>query len=496
MISGIHHITAICGTPHQNYDFYTRILGLKLVKKTVNFDDPGTYHLYYGDETGSPGSLLTFFPYEGGSAPTRGAGQVTRTSYAVAPGSLKTWEQRLAQQPVPIQFEQRWGQEFLQFSDPHGMGLEIFESIQAENQELKSIGGLVLTLAEPDVEATVELLKQLGYQPTQQNPTTKSVWTRMQLPDSAQFIDLHGIGMTQTRSGGPGTVHHLALRVANDSSQLEWRKFLLEQGFHVSPVMDRNYFHSIYFRGPGGVLYELATDPPGMTVDESPETLGQSLRLPPQYEGYRKTLERSLAPLEAPYQKWEKPGHFPMLVGLHGTGGDENDLIPLLEQLDPKAAHLTLRGQVSENGARRFFRRLREGVFDQQDLARRSQELHQYLTLQVAGEKILVGYSNGANLAAHTMMYHPTTSSRAILLRPMLGWQPPQGVDLSHQHLLVLLGADDTMVSPESGRQLVKAFLELGAQVDVEEMPGGHSLTAADVRLAYRWLNSNPLKVC
>ena len=473
-VLGIHHVTAISGAPHQNYDFYTRVLGLKLVKKTVNFDDPGTYHLYYGDTTGSPGSLLTFFPYEG--RPGRpGPGQVTVTAYAVS--NLPEWEKRLSEHGVAFQREERFGQPLLKLTDPHGMGLELLES---PTPEFGKFAGAVLSLVKP--QATQELLEFLGYEVVQ----SEGGRTRLKIPGGEDFLELETVQGAAT-SGGPGTVHHIALRVPDDASQVEWRKALLARGYQVSPVTDRNYFHSIYFRGPEGVLYELATDPPGMLIDEDEATLGTTLRLPAQYEKHRKELEAHLAPLESPFRTLEKPGKLPLLVGLHGTGGDEHDLVPLLTQLDPEAQLLTLRGQVSENGHARFFRRLREGIFDQQDLAERGQELGRFLTARTE-EKVVVGYSNGANIAAYTAMAHPESFRKAVLIRPMLGWKAPEGVDLSGHRILLLIGTRDNVVPPQSGRELAQALLALGAHVDVEEVNAGHELTPEDVRLAYRWL--------
>lgn len=481
-VLGIHHLTAISGAPHENYRFYARVLGLKLVKKTVNYDDPGTYHLYYGDATGSPGSLLTFFPYEG--RPGRpGPGQVTVTGYAVPKGQLSVWEERLASHGIRTERGRLFGEETLSFTDPHGMGVELSESETVTSEILGTFHKAVISLV--DLEPTRELLEFLGYQVE----ATEGDRIKMAVPGGKDFLELVKVPRAST-TGGPGTVHHIALRVADDAGQKEWRKILLERGYRVSPITDRNYFHSIYFRGPEGVLYELATDPPGMLIDEeSVETMGQTLRLPPQYEKYRRQLEDTLAPLEEPFRTVVIPGQGDTtLVGLHGTGGDEHDLVPLLRELIPEAPVLTLRGQVSENGYARFFRRLREGVFDQEDLAQRSRELAKFISGR-EGEKVLVGYSNGANIAAHALMFHPTVARKAVLIRPMLGWTPPAEADLSGHQLLLLVGAKDSMISPRSGGELAQAFRALGATVELVELPAGHELTAEDVAKAQSWLN-------
>lgn len=481
-VLGIHHITAISGVPHENYDFYVRTLGLKLVKKTVNYDDPGTYHLYYGDATGSPGSLLTFFSYEG--RPGRpGAGEVSVTGYAVGSGQLDRWQQRLNSVGVATTRQDLFGEQVLSFTDPHGMGLEITETSSAKSADLGTFHKAVISLVE--LEATRELLEFMGYEVV----ASQEDRIRLAIPGGEDFIELVKVPRAAV-TGGPGTVHHIALRLANDADQRQWRQLLLRRGYQVSPITDRNYFHSIYFRGPEGVLYELATDPPGMLVDEdSVETMGQTLRLPPQYEKYRLQLETHLAPLEAPFRTLEIAGLGTTLVGLHGTGGDENDLIPLLRQLSPQAPILTLRGQVSENGYARFFRRLREGVFDQKDLAKRSHELAQFLDSR-EGDKILVGYSNGANIAAHALMLAPRVAREAVLIRPMLGWTPPETADLRGHRVLILIGSQDRVVSPESGRELANELRRFGAEVSVVELSAGHELTPADIQQARSWLDS------
>ncbi len=485
-VLGIHHITAISGAPHENYHFYARVLGLKLVKKTVNYDDPGTYHLYYGDATGSPGSLLTFFPYEGRQGKP-GPGQVTFTGYAVPKGQLSVWEERLASHGIVTERGRLFGEEVLSFTDPHGMGVEISESEAVKSETLGTFHKAVISLV--DLDPTRELLEFLGYQVV----AAEGDRIRMSVPGGEDFLELVKVPRAST-TGGPGTVHHIALRLVDDANQKEWRKILVERGYQVSPITDRNYFHSIYFRGPEGVLYELATDPPGMLIDEeSVETMGQTLRLPPQYEKYRQQLENYLAPLEAPFRTVDIPGQGDTtLVGLHGTGGDEHDLVPLLRELSPEVPVLTLRGQVSENGYARFFRRLREGVFDQKDLAERSRELSEFIAAR-GGEKVLVGYSNGANIAAHAMMFHPKVASKAVLIRPMLGWTPPAETDLRGHQLLLLVGAKDSVVPPRSGRDLAQAFRALGATVELAELPAGHELTAEDVAKAKAWLNETPV---
>ena len=283
-ILGIHHITAISGPAQENYRFYTQTLGLRLVKKTVNFDDPSVYHLYYGDETGSPGTLMTFFPY-GGSGKGNGTGQVAATCYPVK--SLREWKEKLS---IDYRTETRFDQEVLIFEDPHGMVLEFYQSESAPAR-LGPIGGATLRVQSP--KPTEELLRFLGLKREAHSENR----SRFRIPGSENFLEVEQSDAPPSR-GGAGSVHHIALRVAEDGAQDFWRKKLVQAGYRVSPVMDRNYFHSIYFRDPAGILFEIATDPPGMLIDESVEELGQKLLLPPQHEPHRLRIESALEPLE------------------------------------------------------------------------------------------------------------------------------------------------------------------------------------------------------
>jgi len=552
-ILGIHHITAVSGPAHENYRFYTETLGLRLVKRTVNFDDPGVYHLYYGDDTGAPGTLMTFFPY-GGPAGDKGSGQVVASSYPVR--NLDFWKKKLSasdgtssaellaqgttasQEPteaqsatpsqvttkpqdttpsqvttkpqdttpsqvttnpqdpteaqrttnpqspttpqVPFRTETRFGTEYVIFEDPHGMTLELYQSDSAP-ESLGPIGGATLKLQNP--EKTEQLLTLLGLEIEDRDGAR----TRYRIPGSQDYLDT--LKSTEPRArGGAGTVHHIALRVADDESQAFWREKLIRAGYQVSPVMDRNYFHSIYFRGPGGVLFELATDPPGMLIDESPEELGKTLLLPPQYEPHRKQIESMLDPLEEAYSFTEVAGDGALIVALHGTGGDEFDLLNLVSEIAPGNPVLSLRGNVKEGGARRFFRRLKPGVFDEQDLQKRTAELAQFIKSK-PGRRVALGYSNGANMAAATLLEYPETFDQAILFRPMLGWEPGQ-VDLTGKRVFITIGKDDRIVSPEAGVRLAEVLRERGAEVQLHRVSAGHNLTAEDIELAQSFLNS------
>jgi glyoxalase family protein len=309
--AGIHHITAIAGDPQRNLDFYAGTLGLRLVKRTVNFDDPGTYHFYYGDRTGQPGTLLTFFPWAGASPGRLGVGQATVTSFAVPAGSLSYWEDRLGPRQVKaLNRGERFGAATLRFQDPDGMALELVEhqagagagvhpdSPVPAASAIRRFHGATLTMRGVDATAGV-LSEALGMTPNGQD----GAYMRFAPADPGEgVIDLLRDPTGSGGSLGAGSVHHVAFRAADSAQQLQLRGRLLGHPLSVTPVVDRQYFQSIYFREPGGVLFEVATDGPGFLIDEPEATLGEALKLPPQYEARRAAIEAILAPVMLPRQ--------------------------------------------------------------------------------------------------------------------------------------------------------------------------------------------------
>ena len=308
-IPGIHHITALARDPRTNVDFYTRVLGLRLVKKTVNFDDPGTYHLYYGDDLGRPGTIMTFFPWLGAAPGVRGIGQATVTAFQVPEGSLGYWAERFERLVVDADdVDTRFGQELLAFRDPDGLALELVAGQGGDRFEpwgdgpvpdehaIRGFMGLTLTQRQHDPTARF-LTDVMGFELLDENGDRLRL--RAGHSDEAANVEILGLP-----GGGPGrisagTVHHVAWRVAGDEEQRSWSEWLRERGVGVTEVRDRNYFRSIYFREPGGVLFEIATDPPGFTADESPAQLGQALKLPSWLEPHRERIEEVLPPLQA-----------------------------------------------------------------------------------------------------------------------------------------------------------------------------------------------------
>lgn len=306
-LTGIHHLTAIASDPARNAAFYTEVLGLRLVKKTVNFDDPGTYHLYYGDDAGTPGTILTFFPWPGARRGTPGVGQITAFAFQAPRGSLPFWRDHLTRKGFAITSEgARFGEEFLAIQDPDGFRIELIETVDPApistvkaasipaQHALCGFHGATLSLEAQ--ERTGSVLTKLMGAILEKNEDNRFRYLLGEGSGRAR-IDLLCLPAGRWGASGAGIVHHIAWRTPNDASQLAARSELVSGGFNVSPVMDRNYFHSIYYREPGGVLFEIATDPPGFAVDESPEELGSKLMLPAWLEGHRSLLEETLPPL-------------------------------------------------------------------------------------------------------------------------------------------------------------------------------------------------------
>lgn len=311
-IIGLHHVTAIASDPQRNLDFYTEVLGLRFVKRTINFDDPGTYHFYFADDAGSPGTILTFFPWPGATRGSFGVGETSATSFSVPLTSLRFWETRLLSAGIPTERTgKRFEEEVLSFADPDGMRLEIVghpgaresraprtSNISAEHAIRGFFG---VTLCEGGYEKTAGVLATMAFQKIAESGNR----FRFAAPGDALGNHVDILVEPDLRYGrlSAGSVHHIAFRAADEASQLEWRDVLVASSLDVTPVLDRTYFHSIYFREPGGVLFELATDPPGFAFDEAIESLGQALKLPPWLESKRLAIEAALPRIELHKQR-------------------------------------------------------------------------------------------------------------------------------------------------------------------------------------------------
>ncbi len=309
-VLGIHHVTVLASDPQRNVDFYAGFLGLRLVKQTVNFDAPDVYHLYYGDETGRPGTILTFFPFPHAVRGRRGSGEISAVAFSVPPGSLPFWSARLSRKGIPVMGPgTRFGEPILSFEDPDGLVVELIEDASVAGTPGWSRGPLDPAHAPRRFHGVTMLLGSLA--PTEAFLTGAMDFTAAG-SDGGRHRFLAGGGADQARIDvvvdtpapaarqSAGSVHHIAWRVQDDAEQLEWRPRLRRAGTTPTQVMDRQYFHSIYFREPGGVLFEIATDPPGFLVDESLSSLGTALKLPPWLEPQRELIQRDLPPLSLP----------------------------------------------------------------------------------------------------------------------------------------------------------------------------------------------------
>lgn len=296
---GLHHVTAISGPPQANVDFFTKVMGQRLVKKTVNFDDPGTYHLYYGNETADPGTILTFFPFVNAGPGRAGPGMASAYAYSLGQGAFDDWMLRMADEAVDFGGPtERFGQRVITVADPDGAQVEMVEVTGDHGPQLDGFHSVTLQVA--DIAPTQRLLADIfGYETTGHESGAGEERVRLQAHGDARgaVVDLVRRDAPSIGRQGAGTIHHVAFRAEDDAAQLEWRERLLSAGFDVTPVIDRQYFNAIYFREPGGVLFEIATDPPGFTRDEPLAQLGQGLMLPDQYEPMRDRIERSLPDL-------------------------------------------------------------------------------------------------------------------------------------------------------------------------------------------------------
>jgi len=519
-LSGIHHVTAISADPESNLAFYSTVLGLRLVKVTVNFDDPSAYHLYYGDAQGTPGTVLTFFIWPGAPAGRMGTGLINAVALAIPRQSLGYWVQRLLEHDIAFDGPAaRFDERVLTFRDPDGLVIELVtraggvasrpwmaSPVPAEDA-IVGVAGVTFWVADAQPSAAF-LASTLGVQMGRAEGSTQ----RFSFTTSGDVVDVRAVPGFWSGHVAAGNIHHVAWRAADVEVQAAWSARLLEAGVDVTPVRDRHYFSSIYFSEPGGVLFEIATDGPGFTVDEPEEELGERLMLPPRLERHRTEIESMLPPFpgrEEPAVSASDellgfvhrfvPGdaELPALLLLHGTGGSEEDLLPLGPELLPGARLLSPRGKVLENGMPRFFKRLAEGVFDLEDLIARTFELAAFI--EAASERygigardlVAVGYSNGANIASSLLLLRPDLLAGAVLLRPMLPFEPEEPAGLDGVPVLLQPGRGDPIVSTETVEELAAVLRRAGAEVELAWAEGGHQLSYDDLAVAKAWISEH-----
>ena len=307
-ILGLHHITAIAGDAQRNYDFYTKTLGFRLVKKTVNFDDPQTYHFYFGDEVGSPGTILTFFPWANVRQGKNGVGMATEIGYSVPKGSLDFWKSRFEKLNIRHDIlSERFGEKYLSFQDSDGLWLNLIEAKHKDERkgrktdeikaEVAIKGFHTVTLTLNNIKATASILTEVfGYKQVKREDNLYRYQT--DAVENAAIVDLLEMPEAQGGINAAGTNHHIAFRVKDEEDLMAIREKIVTRGLHITEKINRDYFYSLYFREPGGVLFEIATDNPGFATDETVENLGSSLQLPDQYKAMRDEIEKGLPELQ------------------------------------------------------------------------------------------------------------------------------------------------------------------------------------------------------
>jgi len=535
-IVGLHHVTAIASDPQANLDFYTKVLGLRFVKRTVNFDDPGTYHFYFGDDIGSPGTILTFFPWPRAGRGSVGAGEVTHTAFSIPLDSLSFWEQRLVQQRIQFtRSPRRFEEEVLTLSDPDGMQIEIVAHATSPSAHVPRFsdvppehairGFFGVTMLQLDAAETASTLAFMGFQQIAFEGNRLRFASPADPNALGNHIDILVDPQANFGRSGAGSVHHIAFRAANDESQLEWRAEIT-QHLPATEVLDREYFHSIYFREPGGVLFELATDNPGFAIDEPLEFLGERLCLPPWFESRRPELEQRLAPItlhksaradgashsSGPLQMiGEEATPDPhangelyragtpldqakgVVILLHGRGGAARDILTLSRALAPANAPIAFLAPQATNSAwypNSFFA---ERESNQPELNSALARIQSIIDLALAANIpldriVLAGFSQGACLATEFIATH--SARYAGLIAWTGGLIGPPNSALSHTGSLAGTPAlfsssdPDAWVPWQRVEESAKILTDMGASVTLRRFPGKpHSVSGEEIEL-------------
>ena len=549
-IVGLHHVTAIASNPQANLDFYTQVLGLRFVKRTVNFDDPGTYHFYFGDDLGSPGTILTFFPWPHATRGSVGAGEVTHTAFSIPATSLAYWEQRLVDKHIPFnRSPRRFDEEVLTLADPDGMQIELVAHAQAPASHaprfsdvpaVHAIRGFHgVTMLQLDAAETTATLNFMGFQ------QIASEGNRLRFASPADpnalgnHLDILVDPTANFGRSGAGSVHHIAFRAANDDSQLAWRTEITAH-LPATEVLDREYFHSIYFREPGGVLFELATDNPGFAIDEPLESLGERLCLPPWFESRRPELEQRLTPLTLhktsptpatnpgvphPYAPLRTGGNEDLqpspsaqdphangelytagtplnqatavVILLHGRGGNARDILTLSRALAPTNTPIAFLAPQADNSAwyPQSFLADRDHNQPYLDgaLARVQSLIDQAQAAGIPLDRIvLAGFSQGACLATEFIATHPARYAGLIAWTGGLIGPPHSKLSGSDQSntlagtpALFATSDPDPWVPYDRVEESARIFTTLGAQVTLRRYPNKpHSVSGEEIELA------------
>ena len=512
MTSGIHHVTLITGDVQANVDFYVGFLGLRLVKRTGGYEDARQLHLFYGDYAASPGSLITFLVWQGGSSGQAGAGQVSELALAIPKGSIGYWLERALTHQVKVEgTAQEFGETVLRLRDPDGVVIKLVSAnlpaltmpetdIPAEHA-IRRIRGVTL-LSEVQEETTAFLTRNFGFR-------TGSVEGAIQrlVSDIGDVLDIRDAAGFWPGAPGTGTADHVAVRAKDEAEVQAVSQELRKLNSSLTNLHDRQYFTSLYVREPGNVLIEMASDGPGFTLDETLEKLGQTLFMPPDTSdpeatkvmlpqfglpGEERVVYRDLIYKHRFFTPENADGA--TIALLHGTGGNETDLMPLAHRAAPNATLLGLRGRSTESGVQRWFRSFGPSIFDQKDIRFESGALDAFFGEVRSAycldteNLIALGYSNGANLLGAALLLHPSMIKRAILLRPVMVLDEVPDADLTGTSVLIVLGETDAF-RPQ-GEELAEALRTRGAEVDAQVLSEGHGLGERDAPVIAEWLAS------
>ncbi|MEY8827831.1 VOC family protein [Sedimentitalea sp. XS_ASV28] len=504
MTTGIHHVTAITRDVQKNVDFYVGFLGLKLVKQTGGYEDAEQLHLFYGDATGTPGSLITFLVWQDGAAGRVGLGALSEIAFSVPLTSLGEWLTRAMTAGIPVTGPSReLGESTLRLRDPDGIVVKLV-GIDARTDP--PVGDPIaptrihgVTILSEDAQATAEFVSRFGYEEdTRDGPFIR-------LRSDRDVVDVRASAGFVPAVPGSGMFDHVAFR-APDAEAVRQMRLELRDNDSVTKVHDRKYFLSLYVREPMGALIEYATDAPGFTVDEDADHLGETLMIPatdaaraadlrvqlPQFAlpGEERRPRRDLPFIHRFYTPDDPDGS--VLVLLHGTGGDEADLMPFAARLNPRATLLGVRGRSTEEGTARWFRRLNFVAYDQEDIRAEARAFAAFVEGAIAGYALdpdrmaFLGYSNGANLLAAILRLHPGLLRRAILMRAVETLENAPKADLSGADVLLLTGAKDPFAGMTPA--LEASLTAGGATLDARSIDAGHEISDEDQRIAAMWL--------
>jgi len=513
MTSGLHHITAITRKIQANVDFYAGFLGLRLVKRTAGFEDARQLHLFYGDGSATPGSLVTFLAWEDGSLGRVGHGAPSEISFLIAPEAIGFWLTRALQFNVKLQGPlQEFGEPVLRLADPDGIIVKLVgvedaapwvwwrDGGIAEGDAIRKLRGATILSEKP--EETVDfLIRHMGLTAGPKEGNIQRL-----ISEAQDIVDVRDAGGFWTAAPGTGTIDHIAFR-ASDRAHVEAVHAALEAGDAGEMNMhDRHYFYSLYVREPAGTLIELATDGPGFTVDEPPETLGMKLFIPAHFKENHDDLRVMLPQFGLPGEEriiyrdlpFVHRIHMPdewdgsTLVLLHGTGGNETTMLPFGRKIAPNAMLIGIRGRSTDEGYPRYFRRLTQTTFDQKEIVSETEAFVAFVqeigpAYGVDSERTtFAGYSNGGNMLGAVMQLHPGTIRKAALLRSMNVLEEKPRVDLSGTEVLSLSATGDFYgpFAPELENRLRAA----GAEVTARELDANHGLGRDDEVMVREWL--------